>query len=811
MQFARKLKNTVYKPWTDKYIDYEKLKQLLRESGSDAGSSNAGDEDEWTEKDEEEFVQELVNVQLEKVADFQSTTLKRLQEETEECEKKLEPLGVGVKEQPSKDGEDESSKKVVIDTSGEKSSDVSDEDRKKVLNEVLEKLNQITKETNELEKYSRINYTGFQKAAKKHDRKRGTLYRVRPLLQNRLAALPFYKEDYAPLVYRLSAMYSFVRQSLDGKDHKGMSFVDSHTGAETYNSYKCKFCLCTEDDTAKDIAVWVHPENLLEVKTIILRRLPVLVYNPQTSKVADGTQADPTITSIYFDNPQFKLYSKKVDSEPDAPSLRLRWYGELDENRDVLFEKKIIKANDESEEDRFALKDKYVHPVITNEYHMEKSIQKLKERDSNKAEAFEAAVKDIQSFITENKLQPVVRANYSRTAYEIPGDDRIRISLDTNLAFIREDAIDVERPCRDPEEWHRRDIDDNHMEWPFNSIRKGEISRFPYAVLEIKVKGAKRVEWIDDLMHSHLVTNAAKFSKFVHGVATLFDDYVNTLPFWLSKLETDIRRDPQEAFEEEQERKAQMASDDVVVGSLFGPKGATPSSRHPFRGSISQASPTPNAAGMLGTSPKITADMTRVAAEKTGRENVIEEEDSDDDGMQGNRDQAASSTAGLRQLFPGFSMSKYARSRRGEFRDQKLPPGVVKPAYWIKDQGPLKVEPKVWLANQRTFVKWQHFSVLLASLSLGLYNAAGPDNHIGRNLGIVYTVFALFAIVWGWGVTMWRSSLIRARSGTDFDARLGPLVVAVGLMISLVANFAIKVRCSSNVLLIDLSAGLLTS
>ena len=36
---------------------------------------------------------------------------------------------------------------------------------------------------------------GFLKAAKKHDRKRGHAYRVRPLMQVRLAELPFNKED----------------------------------------------------------------------------------------------------------------------------------------------------------------------------------------------------------------------------------------------------------------------------------------------------------------------------------------------------------------------------------------------------------------------------------------------------------------------------------------------------------------------------------------------------------------------------------------------------------------------------------------
>jgi hypothetical protein len=118
---------------------------------------------------------------------------------------------------------------------------------------------------------------------------------------------------------------------------------------------------------------------------------------------------------------------------------------------------------------------------------------------------------------------------------------------------------------------------------------------------------------------------------------------------------------------------------------------------------------------------------------------------------------------------------------------------VKKPAYWIKDQGEVKVEPKVWLANQRTFVKWQHITILLATLSLGLYNAAGPENNVGRSLGVAYTMIAIFSGFWGWGVYMYRSSLIRKRSPLDFDVRIGPVIICVSLMVALIVNFGIKV------------------
>ena len=214
----------------------------------------------------------------------------------------------------------------------------------------------------------------------------------------------------------------------------------------------------------------------------------------------------------------------------------------------ILVEKKTVNEEQRSKEGRFTMKEKYVQRYIKNEYHMEKQIKRIEDRagaDSTEAKNLKANVKEIQEFIKDNDLQPVLRANYTRTAFQIPGDDRVRISLDTNLAFIREDAIDTDRPCRDPESWHRTDIDGPPLEYPFTSIRKGEISRFPFALLEIKIKTeSKRSEWIKDLMNSHLIKEAPRFSKFVHGVSMLFEDYVNTFPFWLSEMEADIRRDP---------------------------------------------------------------------------------------------------------------------------------------------------------------------------------------------------------------------------------------------------------------------------
>ncbi|KAL8719112.1 MAG: hypothetical protein Q9225_003847 [Loekoesia sp. 1 TL-2023] len=682
MRFGKSLQSAIYEPWRSKYIDYSKLKKLLREDGSLNGraSTNAtSQEQKWTEEDEGAFVDELVNIQLEKVNAFHNETYKSLHDRTSGCESELQKLAAAEK----RSGNEFSEPEAVANINGDQT-----------LQNMLDRLDSITKEINELERYSRINFTGFLKAAKKHDRKRGAHYRVRPLLQIPKA------ERKAQIINPLNVCSGSLR---------ALSRIVDRS------------------------AVWVHPENLLEVKTYILRRLPVLVYNPQTSRVVEGGQHDPRITSLYFNNPDFSLYTNKVGKTTGASSLRLRWFGHLNTKPEIYLEKKTTEESGDSDEIRFPIKMKYIQEFISGQYKMEKLLSKVKERQGDDSDAFvrlQSNVDSIQSFIRENNLQPMLRANYTRTAFQIPGDDRVRISLDTDVAFIREDSLDQERPCRDPYDWHRTDIDASEMEFPFPGIRRGEISRFPYALLEIKLRdGAKRKtsEWVGDLMSSHLVKEAPRFSKFVHGVAQLFEDHVNSFPFWLSDLETDIRRDPETAFQEEQEKKAKHAEEEQAVGSFMGSQAG-----HSFTAAV--GSPVAKA-----SDPRANTTASRA----TDKADERSDHDEDEDAYQ---PVAAWKSQGLQSFLPSFSRSKYGQSRQ---RDSiRLPPGVRDPGRLAKDNGPVQVEPKVWLANQRTFVKWQHISVLLATLSLSLYNAAGENNKVTQGLAVAYTLIAAAVAVW---------------------------------------------------------------
>ncbi|KAG6160805.1 hypothetical protein E4U37_005791 [Claviceps purpurea] len=752
MRFGKTLRQATYAPWKGEYIDYAKLKSLLHEDKFDDDSVP------WTEDDENRFCEEIFNVQLEKVARFQ-------QEQVDSLKRRADVVFETLKEFAPAEG-----------SSTKEATARGDADVAKL--RALEKeLDDITNGVRELKKYSSINYTGFLKIVKKHDRKRGDRYKVRPMMQLSLAQRPFNSEQgYSPLLNKLSIMYFAIRQQLEIE----AAPLDLDNEGETQNG---------ERYTAHKF--WVHLDNLLEVKTLILRRLPNLVYSDQASKEVDGSHS-PAVTSLYFDSKQFDLYSEKVARQPETASLRLRWYGQLNTRPEIFVEQKASDCQGVSQTHKFTIKDKWVKPFIDGEYGMEKSVQKMERQGQpeDKIDDFKETVAKIQDFVKQKKLSPVLRANYVRTAFQKPLDDRVRIAIDTDLAFIREDTLDPERPCRNPKDWHREDIDNSSMTYPFRNINQSEVSKFPYAVLDIKLKedgNRKRPAWIEDLMTSHLLHPTPRFSKFVHGVASLFEDHVNNLPFWLSDLETDIRKDPQQAFEQEEQRRAQRADDVQAVGSLIG---TVPSSYK-----AAQSSPITKSylADRMSADAKaaLSASMRRKSGAIPGEEEEGESSNApQDDSLTESTRRGGYGT--LSSVLPGLSLSKYARAKRAR-KAQLLPEGVVEPTQWIKNMGELKVEPKVWLANERTFLKWQHIAILQGTIAMALYSAAGKSL-AAEIMGMVYVLIAAFAGLWGYYMLNVRRGMILERSGKDFDHMLGPMVISVALMAALVINFVLQYR-----------------
>lgn len=104
---------------------------------------------------------------------------------------------------------------------------------------------------------------------------------------------------------------------------------------------------------------------------------------------------------------------------------------------------------------------------------------------------------------------------------------------------------------------------------------------------------------------------------------------------------------------------------------------------------------------------------------------------------------------------------------------------------------PTRVEPKVFFANERTFLSWLNFTVLLGGLAVGLLNFG--DN-IGRTSAVLFTIVAMATMAYALFTYHWRAKSIRMRGQGGFDDRWGPTVLAVLLAAAIVVNLVLRFR-----------------
>eukprot|EP00568_Trieres_chinensis_P011198 CAMPEP_0183298054 /NCGR_PEP_ID=MMETSP0160_2-20130417/5186_1 /TAXON_ID=2839 ORGANISM="Odontella Sinensis, Strain Grunow 1884" /NCGR_SAMPLE_ID=MMETSP0160_2 /ASSEMBLY_ACC=CAM_ASM_000250 /LENGTH=241 /DNA_ID=CAMNT_0025459999 /DNA_START=36 /DNA_END=761 /DNA_ORIENTATION=- len=106
-------------------------------------------------------------------------------------------------------------------------------------------------------------------------------------------------------------------------------------------------------------------------------------------------------------------------------------------------------------------------------------------------------------------------------------------------------------------------------------------------------------------------------------------------------------------------------------------------------------------------------------------------------------------------------------------------------------QAAIKVEPKVFFANERTFLAWLHTSVLLAGASIAITSFARA-NPLSQLYGIILLPISIAFISYAMIQYARRASMIRRRAPGPYEDIMGPTVLGIILMLSIVAQFSIK-------------------
>ena len=62
----------------------------------------------------------------------------------------------------------------------------------------------------------------------------------------------------------------------------------------------------------------------------------------------------------------------------------------------------------------------------------------VQKKPAAEIERFGAMFAEVQRVVDSKQLHPMIRTQYMRTAFQIPFDATVRVSLDTNLTMIKE-------------------------------------------------------------------------------------------------------------------------------------------------------------------------------------------------------------------------------------------------------------------------------------------------------------------------------------------------------------------------------------
>ncbi|KAJ3029792.1 UNVERIFIED_CONTAM: vacuolar transporter chaperone [Siphonaria sp. JEL0065] len=674
MKFGARLLEQRQPEWEYYYINYELCKRFLKNTGS-----------RLSELDEAAFV-EILDRELEKVASFRKMKGDELRRRVAKAERSFallqttHPTIAALVTSP------------VLGASPEETQ----------LATLREQVSSILESVGHLSKYTRLNYAGFMKILKKHDRY--TQFQLKPMFLLRMRERPFYEESVEPLVVRLSRIFNDVRTGGKGG-----------SGTDAKENIPDKF-------VRKTTKYWVHYDKVDDLRNEILKKIPVLIVKDKKGAGLEDIP-NPAVSTVYFDNENLEMYNDRLERKAGSQLIRLRWYGDMDAN-DIFVERKVLKVkkhrhgNESSDEDgdeedettagatpakgkrpasernlederteksRFTVKEMFVNAFLAGKHQMDKSIQKVNEKvvlESITSPSFSPAFsskspglpaftspslvattsrtaipsksrlqdlvvlsQEIRETIKERNLKPILRTFYNRTAFQIPGDLRVRISLDTDLTFIREDNSGGVR--RSGDNWRRTDCG---ASWPFDYLPKEDVDSFPYAVLEVKiqmVEGGSEPEWVKKLVRDNLIIEVPTFSKYIHGVSDLLDDKVNVFPPWIPLLDKDLR-----------------SSKRVQPSDLIGDSAASASAARPSR--LNSLSTIVSESGLESRRPQEVEPVVRL-----GTPDVVG--------------------------FQAIDVTKRI---------------VI----------PVRIEPKVYFANERTFLTWLQFVISLCAVALGLLN-----------------------------------------------------------------------------------------
>lgn len=702
MKFGKYIDEQARPDWRDKYLDYGQLKQYIKEAVAqlESGSDEAAFSPRTTSlsvaknannSPESNFFNKL-ELEVKKISEFTEKLVKQLRAQTKALQAEV----------------------------------TNDKDHQHN-NDLMQEAQRLGDEFLSLEKYVNLNYLGFHKILKKHDK----LMPHAPCRQFYITHLhqqPWVQGNYSDVLVHLSNIYSDLRGDTSG--------VKNEDSAQGFVRSTTKY--------------WVRTQDATSVKHHILQHLPVFQFKKDDTEDENGPD-NQLINSVYLDNSSMELYHGRLDKKPSALAIRIRWYGSPEPGESVFVERKTHRESwkgEESVKDRITLPKAKIVDFLDGRYTLDMAIKEGRFKTDTDKETFKKFFQEVQQAVDSKQLRPMIRTQYNRAAFQVPFDATVRISLDTNLAMIKENTDG--QPVGLLHRWYRD---------PNQPIPRTDITRFPHAVLEVKLslpEGQVAPEWVTDLTESGFLTEVHKFSKFIHGTATLLPDMIAAVPYWID--------------------------DESVRPSMLQSAGAR---------DIHQAESSSN-----GHVAPLHPELVSKPRRRTGDpDNELTHPLLGDEAtlqLMPNRNDVVG-IGGRREKKKGF-LDWWFTSRPKAMRVSNTTPRTT----------PMRIEPKTFFANERTFLTWMHMAVTIGTIAAALLGFSGSaqrtdkpsyegSDHTVEIIAAILLPVAILMCVYSLTVFIWRSKAISKKQVGYIDDPRGPLGLAGVVVLALTAILILEI------------------
>lgn len=746
MSFLSEFNQNIFEPWRVEYVAYESISNGLSEI------CNSG---HWTKQDEEDF-ESAIRLEAGKVDLFIIRKQREIESRVLHCQRMI------------------SQQKLI---------------NEKTCQSTYDTLTDILADINDLTNFTRLNFKALEALIQQHDQLTST--NRRSLLVEVCRTRPLDSQRFDGILVQVSSLLDTCRGRLDQDDNSNSSSKAAKPNRQDYINAR----------------YWIHQDNVTEVKAILLFNLPIFGSDSYE-------QSERTMSYLYLDNDSFNEYTAQLQSDDGAELITCRWNGDIRSASQVFIERHVFVKGGFSTQDGIAIDTQRLHDfILTQNYSAEAYAQDLSNMgfDQNYVDSSYTIAKSIQSSIIDKRLVPKLRIHFNRLLFEAPHDKTLSVSLDNNVTL----NVTSDKPSK---------------EWLHSNDAITDTRRvFPYAILETRMLGQVPPQWLSRLLASKLVYEVPRFSICLHGVALFWSPQLPLLPWWLSQIDIDIR-----TAKHNDKLLVEGASEysGLTRSSSIGPlidgqyrvgyletqlQKGNPQRRHANIRHDSFSS------SVRHQSIVITDESLNQTAfnAKNKQEYVVQLEDASASKITlystptGNDDEKQ----GLRSRSSISSQQKQQQQQQ-HFNDFYRPEEGGSQAYMLQDPHTIKenddmrkamlaelgqekeekkkkkkknkppqhtMEPKLFFANERTFINWLQFSALIMTAALTLLNFG---DHVSTIAGATFFGISMVIALYAFFRYRLRAHQMSTRPDIRYDDLYGP----VGLCCLLLGAMAVRNR-----------------